>query len=414
MTSTLPVSSLTRFPLGFWNYCSLDMIGSEAVKDWADCGMTLPMSQEYDPDRNKPSDLLPVLDAAAERNMKVIVCDRRGYAWCSTKPGALDSFRRGFETAVKEFGSHPAVFGFHLGDEPEAAILPNLAVAMPFAREAAPHLTPFLNTLPKVEGTPQRVGFERWSDYLDAYCKQARPTLLCYDHYAQLDEGDPGKGMETYFDNLREFREAGERHNIPFWTTLLSAGHFLFRCPNEDDFRWQLNTAVAHGAKGILWFFLYMRYPHANYRVPPIDEHWERTESFERLSRVQRTFLKWHAPLMLRLKLTRIAHSGTAYGGHPLFDGTGLVSTFKAAEPHVITEWRDEAGRDYVSIVNNSPRRPAMVNLHFRGLKTQVFRVDWLGEEKPYACKPRENSVSTWFFTAPGQMEVFRVDRPEP
>ena len=61
-------------------------------------------------------------------------------------------------------------------------------------------------------------------------------------------------------------------------------GFWNYRCPNEDDFRWQLNTAIAHGAKGILWFFFYMRYPHDNARLSPIDEHWKRTETFQWLS----------------------------------------------------------------------------------------------------------------------------------
>jgi hypothetical protein len=401
--------ALPQFPLGFWNYTTLKMTGARAVKDWADCGMTLAMSQEFDPDRDNPRALRAVLDAAHKKRIRVIVCDRRGYAWNSAQPEAFDKFRAGYTAAVKQFGSHPAVFGFHLGDEPQADAFPNLCRAMPFAREAAPHLTPFLNVLPKVEGTPQRVGFAKWSDYLDALCTQARVPLLCYDHYAQLDENALEQGIEQYFDNLREFRDASERHGVPFWTTLLSAGHYTFRCPTEDDFRWQLHTAVAHGATGILWFFLYMRTPHSNYRIPPIDEHWERTETFGWLSRVQRTFLKWQAPVLQRLRVKRIAHTGKAYGGHELFAGTEHVAEFNSAAPHIITEWQDDAGRAYVSVVNNSQRQPAFVQMRFCGRDTKVFRVDWLAVEQPHACRQRETTVSTWMHTAPGQMELFRV-----
>ena len=51
-----------------------------------------------------------------------------------------------------------------------------------------------------------------------------------------------------YFTNLREFEAASRRHGIPYWTTLLSVGHFRYRCPREDDMRWQVSTAAAHGA----------------------------------------------------------------------------------------------------------------------------------------------------------------------
>ena len=82
-----------------------------------------------------------------------------------------------------------------------------------------------------------------------------------------------------YFGCLKMFADAARRHGLPLWITPLAVGHFRYRCPTEDLFRWQVNTAAAHGMTGFVWFFFYMRDPHDNYRVPPIDEHWERVET---------------------------------------------------------------------------------------------------------------------------------------
>ena len=66
---------------------------------------------------------------------------------------------------------------------------------------------------------------------------------------------------------------------MPFWNTILSVGHHAHRCPNLDEIRWQFNTTVASGANGILWFFYYVREPFQNYRLSPVDEHWDRTQT---------------------------------------------------------------------------------------------------------------------------------------
>ncbi len=403
--------SASPFPLGFWNYCTLDQIGPEAVRDWADCGITLPMTQIFRPDRDDPCRMRAVLDALAERGMHAIVCDVRATAWRRLGVSGQAAYRRGFEEAVRQFGSHPATIGFYLGDEPEADQLEPVIAAIRAARKIAPNLIPFLNLLPKLPQTLPRVGFSIWSDYLDTLIARSGLPLLAYDHYAQLDERNPDAGIESYFDNLREYRTAAERHGIPFWTTLLSAAHYHFRRPTEDDFRWQLHTAAAHGARGILWFFLYMREPHENYRTPPIDEHWERTETFHWLARVQKTFLKWQAPVLQRLRLKRVVHVGRAWGGHELFSGTEHVAAVETDVPHIITEWEDEEGRPWVSLVNNTPRATAFVILVLRGRSLRVYRAAWQGEERPVTGRLVDEGIRFWLFTAPGQMELYRLER---
>jgi hypothetical protein len=222
-----------------------------------------------------------VLDACAERGLRAIVCDLRARAWCGASQDGAEGFRRAYEAALRDFGGHPATFGFHFGDEPDARAFPDVCAAMRAAAALAPHLPPFLNLLPKHVGFADRVGFDTWSDYLDACCREATPPFLCYDCYGQLVGGDGrDEGIQNYFDNLRD----------------------------------------------------------------------------------------------------------------------------------VVTEWKDAQGRDYVSLVNNSQTEPAHVVLHLRGPKTRAYQVCWLGEERPAACRDRGDAVSTFFFTAPGQMELYRLE----
>ncbi len=398
---------MATFPLGFWNYAAVDQLGPFAVRDWSDAGMTLTMSPEFNPARHDATALRAILDAAADANIKMIICDRRGY-WGGMAEGE-DAYRRGFEAALRDFGDHPAVFGFHVGDEPGAPEFDRACRAYRVQKEMAPQLSPFLNLLPWYEGVEAHVGFASWAAYLDAFVEQAGPDLLCYDCYAQMNPGH--EGWDMYFTNLREFEAAGRRHGIPYWTTLLSVGHFRYRCPREDDLRWQVSTAAAHGARGLLWFFFYMRQPHDNYRVAPIDEHWERTETFEWLSRVNRTFLKWQAPVLNSLTLRRAHHVSQAWGGYALFAGSPLV---RAAHTHqgvplIVSEFTDLQGRDYVAVVNNSQTDSANAELTLTGLR--AHRVGWLETESEVTGTHGEDFVTLTCWLAPGQMELYRVER---
>ena len=397
---------MRAFPIGFWNYVAIENQDASAVKDWVDAGVTLTMGPLYG--AGQADRMRSILDACQEAGIRIILCDQRS-SWRTLESGDKEGYRAGMAQAIAELGDHPAVLGFHVGDEPGTGSFPCACQAMRIQKEMAPHLTPFLNLLPWYPGVEQRVGYARWADYLDAYAREAAPEFLCYDCYSQMNPGT--EGWEMYFTNLREFQEAGARHGIPFWTTLLSVGHFRYRCPKEDDIRWQVNTALAHGAAGLLWFFFYMRTPHENYRVSPIDEHYERTETYDWLSRVCRTFLKSTAPVMTALTLSRVRHVGQAWGGTPLMDETGLVvrAASSTGTPLIVSEFKHTGGADYVMIVNNSQTESTQATLQVRGDRPQLHAVGWLAKESPVGETQVDwAGITAWL--APGQMALYRVE----
>ena len=401
---------LERFPIGSWNYVSLDQVDAHGVKDWGDAGITLTMSPDFDLQGDQIPRLHALLDAAQAAGIRLILSHRPSYWPGLTKHGEA-AYRASFAAAVKEFGQHPAVFGFHVGDEPDRPDFADACRATRLQKELAPHLSPFLNLLPWHQGCEPRVGYASWATYLDDFVTRSGVEFLCYDCYSQMNPGT--EGFDMYFRNLREYQEAGARHGIPYWTTLLSVGHFRYRCPREDDLRWQLNTALAHGAKGILYFFFYMRQPHDNYRVAPIDEHWERTESYEWLSRVNRTFLKSTAPLFQALTLRRVSHVGTAWGGVAAFDGSGLVARARSHQntPLIVSEFRHTNGNDYVAMVNNSQTDSTYGELWVGGRGVKLFKAGWQGAEALASGVSGEDYARVQHWLAPGQMELYRVAR---
>lgn len=68
---------MQKFPIGFWNYTTVEQTCPEAVEDWEKLGMTLTFSPQYDPVRHSRQALLDLLDACRSRDIGVIVNDSR-------------------------------------------------------------------------------------------------------------------------------------------------------------------------------------------------------------------------------------------------------------------------------------------------------------------------------------------------
>ena len=204
---------------------------------------------------------------------------------------------------------------------------------------------------------------------------------------------------------------------MPWWTTLLSVGHFRYRPPQEDHLRWQMNTALAHGARGLLWYFFYMiiDHPHVNYRVSPIDEHRERTETYQWLSRVCRTALNWHLPLLQSLTLKHVHHVGRAWGGVRLLpkQGAGRVAEVHSqyGQPLIVSEFLDSEDRPYVMIVSNSQDESDVAHFRVRGNQPRLHQVQWGGAETDVPVSAAgADFVAAEAWLAPGQAELYRVE----
>ena len=409
---------MNRFPIGFWNYTAAGQQTAKDVKDWADLGMTMANSPEYWEGCDRQC-MLDILDACAEQDIKVILCDRRARWWgISEDP---EGVRARFEEAVADFGSHPAVLGFHVGDEPTNDLtFKESAMAHKMQLEVAPHLLPHLNFLPYWEGQEKTLlkfpSFTEWAQHM---ADTADLKVLCYDCYAQMNPEEAG--THTYFTNLRKFMEAADATGITPWTTLLSVGHFRYRCPSEDDLRWQLNTAVASGMKGILWFFIYERTPVSNYRLPPIDEFGERTPTFQALSRVNRHFLHQFGDFFNSAKHISTYHIGKSFGGYELFvpgetNDVILDVTCDHGLPGVVSFFEKDGGR-YMAVVNNTTTESGMFKIHVPKGTSRLQRFDWNhncvdmktnARDAHYSETDTECIGGDWL--APGQMKLYRYE----
>ncbi len=409
---------LTKYPIGFWSYTNLGehaihMTEAE-VKSWADAGFTVTQSPGFDPqDRSQVAHVRRLLDWAGRHGMKLIVCDPRGYA----KKGNRDEYAAGIRAAVADLGDHPALFGFHVGDEPEADFKDTFFECGRIQKEIAPHLHPYANLLPHFDWLLERAGAKTWPEYLDEYVKKSNADMIGYDCYSHMDPGDAG--WHDYYRNLKLYREAALRNGVPFWNTVLSVGHYKFRCPNQDELRWQFNTSLAAGANGIVWFFYYMRQPHSNFRMSPVDEHWDKTPAYYDLRRIQLSFHKRYGDLFNRIASTRVTFYGKAYGDGEKFSPSDIVKNVEheSGAPMIVGEFADLEGKRYAMFVNNSMTESEKFRVTFPA-GARLYSWDWHGREYeggPYAggggaaATDGQDTVH-WPWLAPGQEAVYRIE----
>jgi hypothetical protein len=346
-----------------------------------------------------------ILDWADARKIKVILCDPR-----TRTPGPLPAdFSAQVAQAVQDFGAHHAAFGFHILDEPGTAEFQPTCDGVRMAKTAAAHLHPFVNLLPWHPGVNARVGYDHWQTYLDDFLKKSGAEFFCYDCYSQMNPEKSGWPM--YFKNLIEYREAAKRNGVPFWTTILSVGHFHYRCPGEDDIRWQFNTAVAYGAQGILYFFFYMRQPHDNYRLSPVDEFWDRTPVFESLKRTNKGFIKRYGRLFLDLDLQKAMQYPEPVAGCAPFEPDDVIKEVQTdgKRPAIVSRFIDKQHRPWIAVVNNSTEESTHATLVLNGANTTAYQMSWTNQETPAAVEKGDGCVKAAHWLAPGQMEVYRV-----
>jgi len=400
-----------NYPIGFWNVLELEQSGPECVEHWHDLGITQPMSPTFTQGGNKQA-MLDILDKADAYGMRTIICDYRT-GWQVLVTQGEEAYRNYFSLALQDFGTHPAVMGFYAGDEPNAKSATDAFKAVRIQREMAPHLIPYLNLPPWFDLKSEQEGIPSLPLFHDRAVNEG-VSLLSFDCYTQMLEGE--QGWDDYFDNLREHMMSSHRLHVPFQAILLSCGHYYYRCPNEDDMRWQLTTAVAHGASGISWFFINLPAVWDNYRQAPIDQFGNRTQAFGWLSTTNRLFQALCGNIMADLKIVSCYHVHKSYGGMPLFESNGKVETVfsENKSPLIFSEFRDSNGGLYWIVVNNSVKASIQATIRFTtGTHLEKCNFGNVFAPVPIHTDPigkrigeGDETVNLWL--APGQLTLLR------
>jgi hypothetical protein len=338
------------------------------------------------------------LDACQTNDLKCIVYDERlaGDLW--SKPFNGDQFRKNLEILVKETSGKPALYGFHIKDEPNANEFPELAKAVAAVKAMAPGKWPYINLLPG-----QGKAFDKYMSDFISICK---PTAVSYDRYSIIGETGTGELDPIFWSNLEQARKQALKYGLPQWNIVLTSPHWQYRKLTEDDLRLEIWGSLVYGVKGIAYYkFISRELPIlqaadlGNFRDGPLDQFFEKTPTWNWLRNLNRQVQNL-APTLLKLHSEDTYHIGAIPRENHGPSERSLVIDVPGGN-FVVGEFTHENGRRFVMIVNKDLKRSVHLAPKFRAdIKTANVVSPITGQVK---------SLTSFYWLAPGQGVLLQV-----
>ncbi len=293
------------------------------------------------------------------------------------------------EADVKDVDARMPVYGFFLCDEPGRKLFRGLSYWVNGFRNAAPDSMTLINLFPNYASSSQ-LGTISYRDYLTSFVNIVNPPLLCYDHYALMQDGTVKE--DTYYGNLEAVRAVAQENDLPFWNVVLSQGCLRFASPTPANLRFQLYTTMAYGARGIV-YWCYYGPSRMSYRLAPLDQFGFETPTWAMMREVNLQ-ARHVGTDFARLRSVGVFH-------HPDVppESSGLESSryFKDLKGgrYLVGEFEDSVGRPWAMVVNKSLDMSVVVDALLRVPGHALFVNPFTAEVQPWSGE------NLWL--APGQ-----------
>lgn len=284
-------------------------------------------------------------------------------------------------------GSHPAVFGYFLRDEPGPRAFESLAKWSAAFRAAAPGAWPYINLFPSYASREQLGG--AYEQYIEQFVTTVQPPFLSYDNYSVMDDGTLREG---YFQNLEAVRSAGLRHNLPFWSVVLANAHFRYAEPSQATLNFQVFTTLAYGTRGIS-YYTYFTPTVGNYRLGAVDQFGHKTPTWDLLRRMNLQILKL-APTYTQLRSVNVFHHPRVPTGSRGLDSSRFVAELNGGNL-MAGEFEDPHGRPAVLVVNKDLHSSTSLGVRFKSAGQIQILNSYTGQTHVW------ESLNAWL--APGQ-----------
>ena len=365
-----------KFSFSMWVYNDIREFTPDEMQIWVDCGMNVPLAPKTYVGRDDPSVLIPWLDRAQEYGIKLIA-NYEEISYGDYQKLGRDAYIARVKPLIDALGSHPALYGFYIGDEPGTTeALEASADVIEIHKQLAPHLTPFLNYMGGMAMNGDRTYAGRsipdWMKYVH---DRSGVEMICFDQYDQAI--NDGGGKTNFFDNVNQMVEAGKACDTDVWGCLISVGGHVYNEPTEVGMKWQIHMAAALGLRGVLWFKFYDRdFANDGYGAP-IDEFGNKTQAFYGIYRTQRRFMRHYGEFIMKMKHRKTYSVRHDRGIFPIF-GLGdhdLVKMIDADDEAIVSFFDGEDGYEYMCVCNAEYRHYGVVRYTYDPEKCALYNV---------------------------------------
>jgi len=345
------------------------------------------------------------LAAFEKAGLQVFISDPRVNGYDFEKPLDEALVRRNIEAVAKEIGSSPAVIGFMLRDEPHARAMPSLGLVSRIIREVMPGKWPYVNLFP-ARVPADRMGVDSYDKYVRMLVDVIHQPFLSYDNYSLVS----GQMLDPFFTNLEVVRRLSVGTKVPFWNCVLSNAHFNYMENTDATYHLQAYATMAHGARGIQ-YFSYFTWSNGNYRLGPIDQFGNKTQSWDMMRRANNE-IHALAPTLKTLTSTGVFHSATPPPECRPLSESRLVQAVEMSQRYVeppvqarflIGEFTDAEGRPYLMLVNKDLSNSFRYRIELKKPNAKLIHISpYSGQEEPFG---REMD-----WVAPGAGHLFRIE----
>lgn len=239
-------------------------LATHRLDEMFESGLNL-ITVSYTPEINKQ-----VLDYCHAHGVRCTIEDARMQQ--AKKLG--EGWEKIIEDIVNDYKDYPAVFNYHVTDEPNNADFPMLRKISDKLLELDPSHEPYINLFPNY-ASPAQLGAPTYRDHVEDFIREVKPTLVSYDHYHfckgnQIEKHEFENERDRmiyenaflatnragFFDNIEQIRESSLAHNLPYMVIVLLVEHGSYRYLSEAELRWEVFQSLAYGSN-VLSYFTY-------------------------------------------------------------------------------------------------------------------------------------------------------------
>jgi len=242
-------------------------------------------------------ELQKALDAAGKTGVKILA--------------SCPELKTDPEKTVRRFMNHPALAGYHLGDEPNIKKIPELGDWGKKIQTVDNKHFCYVNLFPNFADSNQ-LGTKSYEKYVDEYVKELPLQFMSFDYYPVFKD----HLAVSWYQNLEQVSGAAKKAGLPFWAFALTTNY------DEDHvtpqtiaaMRLQVYSDLAYGAQGIQYFTYWSATsvdtpPGEDQRGAPISVTGKRSVVYDRVKLMSRE-IQSLSGVFLGSKVVSVRHAG--------------------------------------------------------------------------------------------------------
>ena len=198
--------------------------------------------------------VLKMLELCDEYGMGMFVKDSVRFYDSTTETVTADEIYE----FMQRYMQYDSFCGLVARDEPSMTLIDQWAKFVETYKKTpvAQYYDLYFNAYPQY-ATTAHLGTDSFYEYAMYYIEKLQLDYFSYDYYP-FNAG--GYVKPEYFESLAEVKAITDEAKVPWWTFVQAGCSFEYKVsenwPDEGRFHWNVNTALAYGAKGVQYFTL--------------------------------------------------------------------------------------------------------------------------------------------------------------